>query len=75
MLRERWPLSEAAQHLVDDQVYDGKLSRRGATRVHRLAWTVADLRRVGAPGVAEVAVALLLRSGDALLVDMLERAG
>ena len=29
---------------VDDQLYDGRLSRRGATRVHRLAWTVADLR-------------------------------
>jgi magnesium chelatase family protein len=74
LLRERWPLSEAGQRLVDDRVYDGKLSRRGATRVHRLAWTVADLRRVDAPGVAEVAVALLLRSGEPLLVDMLERA-
>ena len=31
------------RRLVDDRLYAGKLSRRGATRVHRLAWTVADL--------------------------------
>ena len=37
--------------LLDDEVYAGRLSRRGATRVHRLAWTVADLRRVDRPDV------------------------
>ncbi len=38
------------------------------TRVHRLAWTVADLPRSGAgPGVDEVDVALRLRTGDPLL--------
>lgn len=74
VLRERWPLSDAGQRLIDDKVYDGKLSRRGATRVHRLAWTVADLRHVDGPGVAEVAVALLLRTGGPLMIHMLERA-
>lgn len=74
VLRERWPLSDAGQRLIDDKVYDGKLSRRGATRVHRLAWTVADLRHIDEPGVAEVAVALLLRTGGPLMVHMLERA-
>ncbi len=43
VLRERWPLPTAAQRLLDDAVYDGQLSSRGAVRVHRLAWTVADL--------------------------------
>jgi magnesium chelatase family protein len=74
VLRERWPLPEPAQRLVDDRVYDGKLSRRGATRVHRIAWTVADLRGADGPGLEEVAIALLLRSGEPLLVEMLERA-
>jgi len=74
VLRERWPLPEPAQRLLDDEVYSGRLSRRGATRVHRLAWTVADLRRLNGPGVEEVAVALRLRTGDPLLIGMLERA-
>lgn len=73
-LRERWPLPPEAQRMVDDQVYAGRLTRRGATRVHRVAWTVADLRGLDTPGIAEVATALLLRAGDALLLDMLERA-
>ncbi len=74
VLRDRWPLSEEGQRLVDDKVYTGTLSRRGATRVHRLAWTIADLRRADRPGVDEVTVALLLRTGDPLLLDMIERA-
>jgi magnesium chelatase family protein len=74
VLRERWPLPEPAQRLIDDEVYSGRLSRRGGTRVHRLAWTVADLRRLEGPGVEEVAVALRLRTGDPLLIGMLERA-
>ena len=49
------------------ELYGGRLTRRGATRVHRLAWTVADLRGVDRPGVAEVDVALRLRTGDPLL--------
>lgn len=74
VLRERWPLPEPAQRMIDDEVYNGRLSRRGATRVHRLAWTVADLRRLDGPGVEEVAVALRLRTGEPLLIGMLERA-
>ena len=34
----------AAQRLLDDAALRRQLSRRGAVRVHRLAWTVADLR-------------------------------
>ena len=47
-LAQEWPLSPEAQQVIDDRMYAGQLSRRGATRVHRLAWTVADLR--GADG-------------------------
>jgi hypothetical protein len=36
--------------------------------VHRLAWTVADLRGADRPGVDELDVALRLRNGDPLLV-------
>ena len=75
VLRERWPLTKAGQNAVDDRVYDGKLSRRGATRVHRLAWTVADLRGLAQPDLDEVDTALRLRMGDPLLLSMLERAG
>lgn len=74
VLRDRWPLPEPAQRMVDEEVYSGRLSRRGATRVHRLSWTVADLRRLDGPGAEEVAVALRLRTGDPLLIGMLERA-
>ncbi|WP_460853196.1 magnesium chelatase subunit ChlI family protein [Nocardioides montaniterrae] len=52
-------------------MYSGKLSARGAVRVLRLAWTVADLAsaRLGEdihPGKPEVEVALKLRQGEPL---------
>ena len=76
VLRQRWPLSDEAGAALDAQVYAGRLTRRGATRVHRLAWTVADLRRVDRPGAAELDVALRLRTGEPLRLDCLgERAG
>ncbi|GAB2450077.1 YifB family Mg chelatase-like AAA ATPase [Nocardioides hungaricus] len=75
VLRDRWALTKSGQAAVDEQLYKGKLSRRGATRVHRLAWTVADLRGLDRPGLAEVETALRLRVGDPLLLTMLERAG
>ena len=49
-LRERWPMTPDATKLVDDWLWSGKLTRRGVTRVHRLAWTVADLAGVDRPG-------------------------
>ena len=67
-LRERWPLAAEAQSTVDQLVYAGKLSRRGAVRVHRLAWTVADLSGVAAPGAAQTDTALRLRSGESLRI-------
>jgi magnesium chelatase family protein len=75
VLRDRWPLAPDAQRAVDTELYNGRLSRRGATRVHRLALTVADLRGLEAPGIDEVDIALRLRTGDPLMLATLERAG
>jgi len=65
-LRERWPLSEEAEVALTEKVYAGGLTRRGATRVHRLAWSVADLSDVCAPGIRELDIALCLRLGEPL---------
>ena len=73
LLRAEWPLTDAAQRLVDDRLYGGRLSRRGATRVHRLAWTVADLRGRSRPDLEEADTALRLRSGEPLLLAELTR--
>ena len=72
VLRERWPLPPEAEEHVDDRMYAGALTRRGATRVHRLAWTVADLRGADAPGLSEVDTALRLRSGEPLMLSAVE---
>jgi magnesium chelatase family protein len=71
-LRDRWPLTSAAVAELEDAVLAGKLTRRGATRVHRVAWTVADLRGVDRPGSFELDVALRLRRSEPLLLDMLQ---
>lgn len=73
-LRSHWPLAGDALLRLDDRVYDGSLTRRGATRVHRLAWTVADLSGVGAPGETELDTALRLRTGEPLMLDSLGAA-
>lgn len=73
VLRAEWPLSRPAQKILDEAVYGGGLTRRGAVRVHRLSWTVADLAGVDRPGVAEVECALALRTGASLPVAILER--
>lgn len=75
VLREEWPMSDAARVHLDAQMYAGRLTRRGATRVHRLAWTVADLSGVDRPGEAELEVALALRGAHPLPLRVLERAG
>ena len=66
LLGDAWPLEETAQRLLDDELYSGRLTSRGAVRVHRLSWTIADLRSLDRPGVCETAVALRLRRGDPL---------
>ncbi len=75
VLRARWPLTKEGQHLVDEQMYAGRMSRRGAIRVHRLAWTIADLRGAGPPTPQDVRTALDLRLGDPLSAAALRSAG
>jgi magnesium chelatase family protein len=76
-LRDRWPLTDEADQVLTERVYAGALTRRGATRVHRLAWTVADLSEVTQPGRRELDVALRLRTGEPLSLQTLDvvRAG
>jgi magnesium chelatase family protein len=74
-LKDTWPLPPAAQQVIDAEMLAGRLSARGAVRVHRLALTVADLRSVRtgrdvAAGVDEVRTALRLRSGRPLDLAM-----
>jgi magnesium chelatase family protein len=63
-LTEHWPLEPEGQRLVDKELSDGTLTRRGLTRVQRLAWTVADCAGVPRPGEREAEIALALRSDD-----------
>ena len=67
-LEDAWPLTASAQRLIADEARRGRLSARGAVRVQRLAWTVADLRSVRdgrdhEPGLADAETALRLRAG------------
>ena len=73
VLTERWPLTDPAARRLDTELYAGRLTRRGVTRVHRLAWTVADLQGVASPGVPQLDVALRLRKGQPLLMSTSER--
>lgn len=74
-LRARLPLTAGATRRLDSEVYGGALTRRGATRVHRVAWTVADLRGVDRPDAEELEIALRLRRGDPLAEAMLALPG
>ena len=70
-LKDDWAVSDEARRRLDKVTYEGRLSARGAVRVLRLAWTIADLRAVttgvdGAPCLSDVDVALRLRQGDPL---------
>lgn len=77
-LREYWPLQAEAQRFLDDRIYSGALTSRGGVRVHRLAWTIADLAATAGcaepPGLAEVDVAYRLRTGSPLALASLPRA-
>ncbi|QIG42364.1 YifB family Mg chelatase-like AAA ATPase [Nocardioides anomalus] len=72
-LAAQWPLDDEAGRLVDEHLWSGRLTRRGVTRVHRLAWTVADLTGQDRPGAEEADTALRLRSGTPLMANALQR--
>jgi magnesium chelatase family protein len=65
-LRRRAPLSIEAAVLIEDAVADGRLTQRGADRVTRLSWTLADLDGSAEPTVGNVLDALRLRTDGAV---------
>jgi magnesium chelatase family protein len=71
LLRESFGLDVDAARQLDKEVYGGALTRRGATRVHRVSWSVADLRGLDRPGLPELEVALRLRTAAPLDLDMI----
>jgi magnesium chelatase family protein len=73
VLAREWPLPDSGAARVEQEVLAGRLSRRGAVRVHRVAWTVADLNGRDTPGASEVDTAFRLRQGEPLLQAALAR--
>jgi magnesium chelatase family protein len=72
-LARDWPLPDAGRARLEKEVLAGRLSRRGAVRVHRLAWTVADLGGNEIPSVRDVDTALRLRQGEPLIEAVVAR--
>ncbi|MGN6721916.1 MAG: hypothetical protein ACTHJM_04830 [Marmoricola sp.] len=66
VIKERWPLQADATARLQSEILAGSLTQRGGVRVHRLSWTVADLAGRDQPTVADLEVALRLRSGEPL---------
>lgn len=62
-LRRRWSPDPAAMPPVESQLSSGWLTARGADRVLRVAWTLADLTGRDRPGRHEVLTALTMRLG------------
>jgi magnesium chelatase family protein len=64
--RRRAPIGLEAATLIEDSVADGQLTQRGADRVARLAWTLADLDSLSDPEPRHVLDALRLRTDGAV---------
>ncbi|MDQ3480451.1 MAG: YifB family Mg chelatase-like AAA ATPase [Actinomycetota bacterium] len=64
--RRRCPLDAGSASLVEDAVAAGSLTQRGADRVTRVAWTIADLDGSDRPDASHVVRALYLRSDSQL---------
>ncbi|MGC4109103.1 MAG: YifB family Mg chelatase-like AAA ATPase [Nocardioides sp.] len=73
VLAREWPLPDAGLARLEQEVLAGRLSRRGVVRIHRVAWSVADLRGRGAPTAGDVDTAYRLRQGEPLLQASLAR--
>lgn len=63
LLRSTMRPAPAAERLIMSAVAGGRLSARGADRVLRVAWSLADLAGERRPGLDHVGQALALRSG------------
>jgi magnesium chelatase family protein len=68
-----WHLTRAATKRLDSALLSGRITRRGATRVQRVAWTVADLAGRERPGLDELDTALRLRTGAPLVLSLVRR--
>jgi magnesium chelatase family protein len=66
VLALQWPLRGPGLALLGAAMDKGALTARGFGRVHRLAWTAADLAGAPWPDKEHVALALSLRLGDLL---------
>lgn len=75
VMKVRWPLVEEAAARLQAEILAGTLTQRGGVRVHRLAWTVADLAEREQPSMADLETALRLRSGESLEVRCLPERG
>ncbi|HSK25988.1 MAG TPA: ATP-binding protein, partial [Jiangellales bacterium] len=64
-LRRRFPPRAGSLEAIERSLAAGDLSARGADRVLRVAWTLADLAGRDRPGPHEVLEALGLRTGAA----------
>jgi magnesium chelatase family protein len=72
-LARDFPLPDAGRVRLEKELLSGHLSRRGAVRIHRLAWTIADLRGADRPSAHDVDTAFRLRTGLPLLHATLAR--
>lgn len=64
--RRRCPLGRDVAKPIEDGVASGLLTQRGADRVARMAWSVADLAGRATPDISCVEEALFLRSNGVL---------
>ncbi len=60
-LRRCWPADDRGMAALGDQVATGTLTARGADRVLRVAWTLADLAGADRPDLSHVQTAIALR--------------
>jgi magnesium chelatase family protein len=68
MLRMHWPVRAGKVGQVEEWLAEGRISARGADRILRLAWTLADLTGRPEPSDDDVHNAMQLRSTGSLPV-------
>lgn len=61
VIRREWPMDDRVSESLAGSVTAGRLTMRGADRVLRIAWTLADLAEVARPRMHELGMALRLR--------------
>ena len=74
-LRRRWPPEPGAMPAVEAHLSSGGITARGADRVLRIAWTLADLAGHDRPGRHDVFAALTMRLGHEPLDKQHRRVG